>query len=89
MSINKTGTPQKIEKVANSDQNFEDMRKKIAEENNLVRCSNCNKLLSKKGQDNTLDVQHKHLQIVIEAAGKVKIKCPTCEQVNVVTSENG
>ena len=86
MSLNKTGTPQKIEKVAGSDENFEEMRKKIAEENNLIRCSNCNKLLSKKGQDNTLDVQHKHLQMVIEAAAKVKIKCPACNQVNDVTS---
>lgn len=84
MSFNKTGTPAKIEKVASTDTDFEDLRKKIAEENNLIRCSNCNKLLSKKGNDSTLDVQHKHLQLIIESAAKVKIKCPACEQVNIV-----
>lgn len=84
MSFNKVGTPNKIQKVAASDIEFEDMRKKIADENNLIRCTNCNKLLSKRGSDKSLDVQHKHLQLLIESAAKVKIKCPACEMINVI-----
>lgn len=84
MSFNKIGTPAKIEKVASTDSAFEDLRKKIAEENNLIRCTNCNKLLSKKGSDSVLDVQHKHLQLIIESAARIKIKCPACEQVNIL-----
>lgn len=83
MSFEKKGTPSRIEKVASTDVQFEDLRKKIAEENNLVRCENCSKLLSKKGEDGSVDLQHKHLALVVKAT-EMKIKCPACDFVNKV-----
>ena len=64
MSFQKFGDTNKIKKVAQTDKTFEDLRKKIAEENNLIRCSNCNHLLSKKSSDGAIDLQHKHLQLI-------------------------
>ena len=80
--LKKIGIPIKIDKVASTDSEFENLRKKIAEENNLVRCSNCNKLLSKKGPDDTFEIQHKHLVVSVKKPIEIVIKCPACDQVN-------
>lgn len=85
MSFEKKGTPNKIQKITANDKIFEETRKKIAEDNNLVRCKNCSKLLSKKSEDNsTVDLQHKHLSMIIKDAGFIKIQCPACNQINEI-----
>ena len=83
MAFKKVGSPGIISKVTTTDPEFNTLRQKIAQENNLIRCSSCDKLISKKGSDGTsIDIQHKHLSMTIINAEKIKIQCPACGQVN-------
>ena len=81
MSFRKIGTPGSIRKITKSESEFDLLRLKIAEENNLIRCKSCNKLISKKGLDGIIDIQHKHLELTVKAT-EMKIRCPACETVN-------
>lgn len=78
----KIGTPSSIAKIATTDVEFNTLRSKIAEENNLIRCQSCDKLISKKGSDGTIEIQHKHLVAEISKAAKICIQCPVCGNVN-------
>lgn len=78
--IKKQGTPNKITEVVTGDQEFEQLKSKIAKDNNLKRCS-CGQLLAKfdeKGQ--TMNIQRRNLDIIAKVT-KVTIKCPQCQNI--------
>lgn len=81
MSLHKQGTPYRIEQVATTADQFEQLKHQIAEDNNLVRCA-CGQLLAKFSCDNkTINIQRKGLDVIAEASS-AQIKCPSCKQVN-------
>ncbi len=81
MSFQKIGAPGLINKITKSESEFDLIRLKIAEENNLIRCKSCNKLISKRGSDGTVDIQHKHLELTAKII-EMNIKCPACQAIN-------
>jgi DNA-directed RNA polymerase subunit RPC12/RpoP len=78
MSIRKIGTPEKIVDVAKSAEEFETLRKRVANENNLIRCPQCQHLNAKQTADGVIDIQHKRAIFLIEKPEKMTIKCPAC-----------
>ena len=78
----KKGTPNKIGEIAKNDSEFEDLKQKIANENDLIRCSSCSHLLAKKSADGNIDIQHKKLSAIASNPSNMEIKCPVCQSVN-------
>lgn len=88
MSFVKVGTPEKISEVIKDEKDFNELRNKIAKDNNLIRCTRCQHLLAKQGNDGELDIQHKKLEITLKKADiKGAIKCPYCNQIVILASE--
>lgn len=82
MSLKKVGTPKKILSTAASDLEFEQLKNKIAKDNNLKRCTACSQLLAKFDSDNKIiNVQKKNLDLIAEVQN-VQVRCPKCQQVN-------
>ncbi len=80
--LSKIGTSEKILELAKNSAEFANLWDKIEKENNLVKCSNCKHLLSKKGVDNSLTLKHKKMLVVVKDAKGVELICPICNTVN-------
>jgi phage FluMu protein Com len=82
MSISKKGTPQKIKEVVTGDTDFDQLKKRIAKDNNLKRCKSCDQLLAKFDSENkTTNIQRKGLDIIADVTN-MQVKCPSCGIVN-------
>ena len=81
MSFFKKGTPVKIDEVAKTEEDFESLRKRVADQNNLIRCSECSHLLAKKSDDGVVDIQHKKVVALVKEAKQVEIQCPICRSI--------
>lgn len=82
MSLTKYGSPQKIEETASTQLEFEQMKDKIAKENNLIRCHKCGKLVAKTSGDH-INVKKGKVDVVAQIQ-KAEIKCPQCGDINIV-----
>jgi phage FluMu protein Com len=81
MSLKKRGTPEKIKEVVKGDDEFDQLKKRIAKDNNLKRC-NCGQLLAKFDSDNkTTNIQRKGLDVIANVTS-MQVKCPSCGTVN-------
>jgi len=88
MAFIKHGSPEAIKDVVSGEEEFEKLRKKIAAENNLIRCSRCAHLLAKSDKDGNIDLQHRKLILTIKSSNlQGVVKCPYCNQLNVIRSE--
>lgn len=82
MTLNKKGTPEKIDQVVTGDQEFDQLKSKIAEANNLKRCKSCGQLIAKFDVDNKIiNIQRKNLDMIAETSNTL-IKCPNCSTIN-------
>lgn len=82
--LHKKGTPAKLTDVTTSELEFEKLKNKIAQDNNLKRCTSCGQLLAKFDLDNKIiNVQRKNLDIIAEVS-RAQIKCPNCHQINTI-----
>lgn len=79
MAIEKKGCVEKIAIKAVSKQDFDSMYKMIGDENKLVKCPACNRLLSKVASEGKT-IQYKGSQAIVKE-GKIMIKCTTCGKV--------
>lgn len=85
MSLQKYGTVQKIKTVASNEKEFEALRDEIVNNNNLIRCNRCGKLLA-KSHNGMISVKRKDVDFIAKVAD-VKIKCPVCQTANEVVKE--
>lgn len=77
MALHKKGTPTKLTDVTTSEKKFEELKSKIANDNNLKRCT-CGQLLAKfDSKDKTLNIQRKNMDIIANVSA-AEIKCPGC-----------
>ena len=81
MGFFKKSTPSKINEVVKTEEDFENLRKRVAEQNNLVRCSECSHLLAKRSDDGMIDIQHKKVVALVKEAKFVEIQCPICGHI--------
>jgi len=79
--IEKKGTNEKILQLAKTSAEFEQIRKDISKENELVRCSSCQHLMAKKSSQGYVDIQHRKEAMLIEGAKSVSIRCPVCGNI--------
>lgn len=79
MAIEKKGSIEKIAVKTVAKSEFESLYKMIDDENKLVKCSACNRLLSKVAQEGKT-LQYKGSQAIIKE-GKVMMRCPTCGKI--------
>jgi len=82
MSIEKKGVAEKIISVAKNVKEFEKLRENIVKENNLVKCSRCEKLLAKRGSSGEVDIKHQNL--IVMTNPPTVIVCTKCGQQNVI-----
>ena len=78
--LKKVGTPEQILEIASNEKEFIELKSKVEQANELVRCISCDKLLAKK-QGETLDIKRKDLNVVVNA-GRTIIQCPVCQTKN-------
>ena len=83
MSLDKTGSPNKIEEIAKSAAEFSTMWQKIEKKNDLIKCLQCGHLISKR-LENNITIKHKKLSAIIKT-GEVSLVCPNCNTVNNIT----
>lgn len=79
MAIEKKGAVEKIAVKAVSKSEFESMFKMIDDENKLVKCPACNRLLSKVAAEGKT-IQYKGSQAIVKE-GKIMMRCTTCGKV--------
>jgi len=84
MTLKKVGTPEKIKNIVTSEEDFEKLKDKIAQENDLARCGNCEKLICKFGDSGTIMNVKKNKLDVIADVKSAFIKCPKCGKVTQV-----
>jgi len=77
MALEKKGSPTKGVKIV-SEQDFNLMYKMVEDDNNLIRCPKCGRLVSKLSSDKENSIQHKGLKAIIKNAEKIYIKCVDC-----------
>ena len=83
MAIEKIGDKQMISVVMVGKQEFEEDYKKIAAENNLIRCSSCDRLISKTS-DKGCTIQHRGSACILKS-GQLAIKCSLCGNILEIT----
>lgn len=76
MAIEKKGAVEKIAVKAVNKSEFESMFKMIDDENKLVKCPACNRLLSKVAAEGKT-IQYKGSQAIVKE-GKIMMRCTTC-----------
>jgi uncharacterized protein with PIN domain len=79
MAIEKKGAVEKIAVKAVNKSEFESMFKMIDDENKLVKCPACNRLLSKVAAEGKT-IQYKGSQAIVKE-GKIMMRCTTCGKV--------
>lgn len=84
MSMQKVGVGEKILEVAKNAEEFSKMWVSIEKTNNLVKCSGCSHLLSKKGTNGELTIKHKKLAAVVKG-GSIELVCPSCGVINRIS----
>ncbi len=62
--LNKVGTPEKILNLAKNSEEFAKLWEDIEKKNDLVKCTNCKHLLSKRNE-NAFTIKHKKLAAVV------------------------
>jgi hypothetical protein len=82
MSLEKVGASEKILEVAKNTKEFEKLRENIAKDNNLVKCSRCEKLIAKRGSSGEVDIKHQNLIVVTNTPSV--IVCTKCGQQNTI-----
>ena len=80
MPIPKYGEPNKIVEIAKTAEQFASMWGTIEKKNDLVKCTTCGHLLSKRGEDGSLTLKHKKVSAIIK--GEFDVVCPVCTSVN-------
>lgn len=76
MAIQKKGAVEKIAVKAVNKSEFDSMYKMIDDENRLVKCPACNRLLSKVAAEGKT-IQYKGSQAIVKE-GKIVMRCVTC-----------
>lgn len=77
--IKKIGSPEKIGIKIIGNKEFENQYKDIINENNLIRCPKCNRLISKTSSKGKKTLQHKGMKAVID--GNLSVKCTLCGNI--------
>jgi phage FluMu protein Com len=78
MAIEKVGSPEKIKITVVGEDNFNKLYDGISKENNLVKCPNCDHLISKISSDESKTLQHKGLKAIVD--GHITMQCPQCKK---------
>lgn len=79
MAIQKKGAVEKIAVKAVNKSEFDSMYKMIGDENKLVKCPACGRLLSKVAEEGKT-LQYKGSQTIVKN-GSIMIKCVTCGKI--------
>jgi len=79
MAIEKKGSVEKIAVKAVNKSEFDSLYKMIGDENKLVKCPACGRLLSKVAAEGKT-IQYKGSQAIIKE-GQVIMKCVTCGKI--------
>ena len=79
MAIEKKVAVEKIAVKAVNKSEFESMYKMISDENRIVTCPACNRVLSKVAAEGKT-IQYKGSQAIVKD-GKIMIKCTTCGKI--------
>ena len=80
--IKKIGVPQKINEIAKNEEEFNQLKERVAKANDLVRCLSCGKLLAKRSGE-VVDIKRKDLNVIAQK-GTIMVDCPVCRTKNII-----